>query len=659
MLIPEPKIKWHLLVALLVFSLVGTARGAVPTFADNHVSGSSTQGNAVNSYTLRLPNLTQGGNCIIVAFQYSATGGVSASLSDDRGNSYTAPVSNNDGRQVVNLAFAQNVAAGTQKITITFAGGTPAFVTGMASEFYNVSPAGALDGSASNSGTGTSVSAGSVAPTANGDLIYQYAVQDSTSGSMISWTQGSSPWNLLSADVLDGTVAQYQVQASAAPINPTITMAPSQNYNSVAIALKSATAGNAPPPGIRVVRAQHNSIPANASSPVKLQFPCTGNLIIVAWIGVPGHDLTTITDGNSNTYIPTGAAFGFGLSGDNQIFYAASASTSTTMNGPNLSTTGNDISGSTAVLLDVEGAAVSPFDSVAGRTTASGIQSNSGSVSAVSITPSTSNGLVITSIGVDSNTIVGVTPGNFLSTVPNPVMSPNPVDQNNGWGLNYNANTGTESYVWTTQGGGVNDWASIAAAFEASNGTGSSGSFSGTVSPASATISVGDSRTFTIQISSVNSFQGQVSLSCPNAPAGISCQFTPTPVQVSVNTAAMSSLTIGVTSKPAAATPEPTAFRPRLILPSITSRRMWECFAGFVFFLLSQYRSRQKFSFSYAGATAVAALFLVAPAVTSCSGGGNTTGTGGGGSPVTVQVIIQGTSGSTTAILGTVAVTIP
>ena len=652
--------KYCLAVILLLLLCLGRARAATPTFADNHVSGSSTQGNAVSRYDFRLPNGTMSGNCVVVGFQYSASAaGVTASVSDDKGNIYSAPVSHSDGNQVVNLSFALNVAAGTQKISITFSGGTPPFVSALATEFYNVAPSNALDGSSGSHGTGTSVASGSFTPSVNGDLIYQYAVQDSSSNPMISWSQGASPWVLLSADVLDSSAAQYQVQTSAAPINPMLGMAPSQNFSSVAIALRAASSGSAPPPGIRVVRVQHHSVQPFASSPVRLQFPCTGNLIVLAWIGVPLHDITGVSDGNSNTYVSPGPAFGLGLSGDNQIYFAAGASTSSTMTGPTFTTTGSDISGSTAVLFDVSGAAASPYDVTAGLAQASGVQNTAGNVTAVTISPSASNGLVISTLGIDSNTINGVSPGNFLSAVPTPVVSPNPVDQNNGWALWYNSNPGAGTFVWTTQGGQVDDWSSIAVAFKPPNGTGSSGSFSGTVSPTSATIKVGGSQMFTVQISSVNNFQGQVSLSCPNAPAGISCQFTSTPVSVNPNATATSSLTVSITAKPATVTPSFPRLEPKFTLPLTASRLIAEVVAVFLIFLLGRNCSRQRLGIRLLDAAPVTLLVVLALSLASCSGGGSAPGTGGGGTPLTVQVSVQGVSGITTVNMGTVAITIP
>jgi hypothetical protein len=437
--------------------------GGVAGFAANHVSGSSTQGNAVNQYYLRLPNVTMSGNCLVVGFQYSAGAGVTASVSDDKGDSFSAPISQSDGNQIVNLSYALNVSAGAQKITVTFSGGGASYVSALATEFYNIAPSNALDGSSGNDGTGTSVTAGAFAPASDGDLIYQYAVEDSSSNPINSWTQGASPWQLLSTDTQDASAAQYEVQTSAAGVTPTLGMSPSQNFLSVAIALKAGNSGSAPPAGIRVVRVQHHAI-VDASSTSHLQFPCTGNLVVLAWIGAPDHDITGVTDGNGNKYVSPAAAFGFGLSGDSQIYYVAGASTSSTMTGPTITTTNTDSSGSTAILFDISGAASTPYDTNA---EASGNQTSDGNVTGATISPSTADGLVITTIGVDSNSIDGVNPGNFLSSILTPEAGENPVDENNGWGLWYNPSAGAQTFVWSTLGGPVFNWSSIAVAFKA------------------------------------------------------------------------------------------------------------------------------------------------------------------------------------------------
>ena len=417
----------------------------------------------MSAYSIRLPNLTQSGNCVIVGLNYSSSGEI-PTVTDDQADTFTQVITNDDGNQTVSLFVALNVAGGAQNISVHL-GSATAYVAAVASEFYNVATANAVDGSHGHSGSGTSITAGSFTPTTSGDLIYQLAVQDSTSNPMISFTQGSSPWTLLSADLMDSMTLQYQVQTTASAINPLMSMSPANSWNSVGIALKSGSSGS-DISGMHIVHLQHNAFPAYASSPAYLQFPTTGNLIVVSWIGVPGHDLTSITDNQGNSYVQIGSPFGNADSGDSQIFYVANANSNTMMTGPVLTASGTDYSGSTALFFDIVGASSSPFDSTAGWQKASGEQTGSGNVTAVSIAPSTPGGLVISSIGVASNTLTGVAPGNFLSSVTNPEVSPWPNDENNGWAVNYGS--GAISFVWNSMGGPVYHWASVAAAFKSS-----------------------------------------------------------------------------------------------------------------------------------------------------------------------------------------------
>src|SRR6266704_3566955 len=98
-----------------------------------------------------------------------------------------------------------------------------------------------------------------------------------------------------------------------------------------------------------------------------------------------------------------------------------------------------------------------------------------------------------------------------------------------------------------------------------------SGSFTGSVSPTNATISVGGSQNFTVQVNSSGSFQGQVNLAC-NAASALTCQLTPNQVALAIGGSATASLNISVTTKPAIAPlnwPEVLGTghqRPRLIL---------------------------------------------------------------------------------------------
>jgi hypothetical protein len=447
--------------------------GGPPTLVQ-HASGSSTLGKTVGTYLLRLPNVTLGGNCVIVAFQNSSGFSGTTTVSDDKGNSYSLARSNDDTKQQVWVYVALNVAAGAQAITIQFNGGTtPSYVTVAASEFYNVATSNVLDVTASKNGTSTSISAGSMTTATAGDLIYQFAVQDGTLSPINSWTQGVSPWALLSGDIFGNSAAQYEIQATAGAVTPTLAMAPSNSWNTIAIALKPAVAGTVPS-GMHVVHLQHNDSPSDSPNPVQISFPVTGNLVVGMWIGVPGRNISSLTDTNGNTYKGTGSPLNNNGSGDLQIFYAASA-TPGTANQITLNTTGAESSGSTLVLFDVAGAASSPFDASAGRQNLTGNQpvNKPGSITGPTITPSTPNGLCLASIGVNGpgggqiTYVNGVSPGNFLSSTNNTETTPWPNDQNNGWADYFNPDKTPIVWTWSNMGAGQDDWASLAACFEA------------------------------------------------------------------------------------------------------------------------------------------------------------------------------------------------
>src|SRR5438552_1121030 len=246
------------LLGLLLFQpslLNGTAlaAGSTPTLVQV-VSTSNAKGNFVNSYTVRLPNATLSGNSMVVAVQQDSGTGL-LSVSDNKGNLYNLAKANNDGSQMVSVYYASNIIAGAQTITLSFSASGANYVSAVAAEFYNVAPASALDGASASSAVSTSVTAGTLTTTADNDLIFQYATEDSDGGNT-TWIAGSSPWTMLAADYFDAQAAQYQVQSTHGAVNATFNQGSSKKFNSVAIALKAATAGTAPS-GIRVVHMMH------------------------------------------------------------------------------------------------------------------------------------------------------------------------------------------------------------------------------------------------------------------------------------------------------------------------------------------------------------------------------------------------------------------
>jgi len=333
-----------------------------------------------------------------------------------------------------------------------------------ADEFFNVATASPVDVTTGNTGSSTSVTAGSFTPAASGELLYHVGVQDTTSSPITSWTQGASPWAFLSANRFDSMAIQYQVQATAAAINPTMTQAPTNGFNSVAVALKSASAGSAAPAGMRIVSVQHNDVPDTEATGFKIQVSATGNLIVDANISV-SNAVTSITDSNSNTWTqPTGSPVQNGGSGFAQIFYAANATTSTTLTLTVSRVAGGTGGTDTHVIYDISGANTSPFDNIQSAT---GNQTVAGNFNGVTITPAQANGIIFTDIGVNSPRMTAVSPAVFDDVTPHPGAGINIADENNGWGHENNTTTTARTYVWSDDGTAVGTWASLAAAFKA------------------------------------------------------------------------------------------------------------------------------------------------------------------------------------------------
>jgi len=445
--------------------------GSTPTFVWSK-SAANTTGNNINTYTTNLPTSgTLPGNALVATFQYGS--GPSASVTDDKGDTFTLLTSNSDGNQTL-ATYCVLPTTGARVLTISFSGGAPQWVSLVnASEWYNVSCA--LDGFSGHNDSAAlsaSVSAGSFSTAADGDLLYQAAIEDGSTGSE-TWTAGAAPWTLLSASTGQAganspQVSQFQVQAAHGSISPTLSMSSADTWVSVAVALKAASSGTAPAPGIRIVHMQEESLPPGSSSHFSMQFPSSGNLLITASVDSPDYDIVSITDNNHNTHTQIGSAFNDGsTSGDSQTFYVANAATSSTLS-LTYTMTGSPVGGSDFFLFDVTGAAASPYDSAAGRQTATA-PTGIGTLDGPTITPSTANGLVIVQIGVTSFTIGNISPGFFAGSLPNPVGQTNPTNQNNGWAFDFNATATSRQYVWTTipANSQVEGWSSTAVAFKA------------------------------------------------------------------------------------------------------------------------------------------------------------------------------------------------
>lgn len=213
-----------------------------------------------------------------------------------------------------------------------------------------------------------------------------------------------------------------------------------------------------------------------------------------------------------------------------------------------------------------------------------------------------------------------------------------------------NAAPGTYTFTLTGTSSGIVRTASAQL-------TVSSGTFTGSVTPMSATISVGSSQNFTVKVNSSGGFQGQVDLAC--YASGLNCQLNPAQVAVISGGSATATLTIGVTTNPAVI---PSSFRR---VPNKDNRTVFLAFLLFVLvasFAIRLHRSEQHLptgdKLAWARQVVFAIVMLLILGVSSCGGGSATGGTNGGGGTVT-SVSVQGTAGGTSVTLGSVSVTIP
>src|SRR5581483_3991073 len=469
---------------------------AVPTLVQHVATGMDRY--PINTLTIQLPNPARAGNCLILGVQFNSAGSVT-SVTDDKGNNWIAgPTTTNASlSKQMDLYYVLNAVDGTQTIEIHFSGlsQTNAYPQAVVSEFYNVATANAFDGSAASS---TSRTAGTITTSAPGDLIYEWGASLSSSdvnGGAFNGTSigAGSGFTLLSADLQVGSADQYQIQPSAGPITPTFSASGSHVWGSLAIALKSATAGTAPPPGIRIVHLQHTLLQAvraqNRTEPIVMQFPSTGNLLIGLY-NAAGPFATDVTDSLGNNWsLPESAKI---IDDDGvvsaQIVYAENAQTSPDLSGITVSISAVGTGDMMFNLYDVTGASAAPFD------LATAIHGNNDSFAPHTtgvITPRTTNGLVVhvNSIVYHQEGAMTSPAGGAFDTVTNDLESPDvsTLDMDNAYAHIYNSTTNQVEFTFTSccQQLGVGPWAGVTVAFKGTGGATPTPTATATASPTS------------------------------------------------------------------------------------------------------------------------------------------------------------------------------
>ena len=446
-------------------AVTGSSSAATPVLVQ-HVSHSSTQTNFVNAYAVRFTFPTGSGNCVLVAVRNS--GGSIPTVTDDAGNTYTPVVNASDSTNTSITLFNAPVSnPGAQNLQVGFSIAAE-FVAAGAAEFMNVDPGCATDGAASTgSGMGARLSAGNITTSTDGDLIYAFGVQDTTTNPIAAWTAGTG-FALLGADVMDSHFTEWEVQPSAGTINPSATLTPANNWFMAAMAIKSGNSGTAPN-GIHGVHNLHLALPAGQTYPLTVQFPCTttSGPIVVIGNAEPSNDFTGLADSNGNQWTKRGAASA-DYSGMADIWDTDAGPTTCD---PSMTVTinkdGTDIIGSTLIFIDVSNCAAQPcFDAEAGYASAGGVQTWGSTLEGASITPTTATGACFASLAVDANSIIGVSPGLFLASTADPEPRDFQDDENNGYAVIYNPGPVRFTLTWQEQGDPAQGWANGIACYK-------------------------------------------------------------------------------------------------------------------------------------------------------------------------------------------------
>ena len=452
----------------------------------NTTTGAETGG---NTFKYSLPNKSLANNCLVFALSYAFNAARTVTITDDQSNSWptTPTVTVTDAGNVIttSLFVLPNAAANTQKIQVVFDAST-LYVQGEISEFYNVATSSPANGTTSNNASvDPTVTAGSFTPGNNnangGNLIYNYAVNFNGSGILgpnatpTSIVAGTN-FHLEATDYNLAIAVQTWVQATSAAVNPTLTFNGLNNgntFNSVAVALKAATAGTAPGTGIRIVHEMTANPwgPQGEALPWTFGFPTSGNLIVglmdVVRSGSANVWSATSDGTNTWTHVALGATNGDFVP---QCWYAANATSSFTMK-ITLTVAGTPGPNIEWHFYDIAGAATSPFDVEADAAdTGAGVTGNI--TGAPSITPSTANGLVLACLVLGTGPTQTIqTTGGIFDNVPYTGESDgSTINNGDGWQHVFNTNTSAISFAWNLVN--TSSWGATAVAFKAAPASG-------------------------------------------------------------------------------------------------------------------------------------------------------------------------------------------
>jgi len=434
-------------------------------------------------YTCPLPSASLANDFIVVSVFFQGGTGQTLTLKDNASNSYSQDVTNTSaGGNIQSIYHLANAGAGITYVRGSFSGGAATgFVNIIVTEWNNVATSSPLDVAHCNSGSSSSVTAGSASIGTANDLLIQPVFSDDhkSVSSFAAGSQSNITWRLGATDLIDGAGLQYGVYSATGSFNPTFTQGTSHSFASCFAAFKTASSGSSPS-GNRPLMISHAQIPPGAgTTPFKMQVPFSGNLQVISFLG--GFEtITSISSTPSCTWLSTGPEHNSASPNNyTQIYYAMNCTGNAVAININLN---GSADGDTLMTYDITGPNAWTFDTDSGGEDANenGDIPNFTTCSGCD-TPTTSTGVVFANFGQDQCTATGVTaPAGAVfdaaNYTGNSLSGPQDVDENNGWlHLFYNSSPGAITATWADDCPTLTPesyWAGRVASFKTSAGSG-------------------------------------------------------------------------------------------------------------------------------------------------------------------------------------------
>jgi hypothetical protein len=452
---------------------------AASTTVDQIVWHSCNQSNTDfetgNTFKVPCVNATRAGNCLVLCLTYAFSAGRTVTITDDQGSTWpgvSVKIDDSGGDLTQAIYVLPNVAASITMITVVF--DTAIFaVQWDLTELWGIAQSSPVDDTTSNRGSTPAISAGTgIVTTQANDLILTYSMMvgwgAAMVGSAIVGWRAMPGHRLLSGDRWIGIVMQAGLKATAGAVTPTFygqcgAASGPESMSTLAIALKTdntkGSQSTVTPRVVSVMKVRVN----NATFP-PVSFPTIGNLQVIAGSSTPSQTSIDAVKDSSNggtawtRLVPAGFP---------QFAYIPNSTPDQT----NVCYISNSTDGLLhAVLYDIVGADVSPYDTDTTFVKGSGTTGPANIPNSPTITTAQAGELILCSLNLFTgppDTVSAPTGVVFDCGYYTGMTDLSPMDSGDGYAHVWMAAAGATSFTWHLVAVTTSDSMAHAVAFKA------------------------------------------------------------------------------------------------------------------------------------------------------------------------------------------------